>query len=98
MQNKHTPGPWQMEICATRGAWIKNKDGKWAAISAGETDEEAEANGLLIAAAPELLELLKRAETIIRQDGYILADEIQSAIAKATGSVVYNQAEEERHD
>jgi len=59
MSAKHTPGPWVAETGAGRGAWIKGSDGEWSALSCGATDEVAEENARLIAAAPELLDALK---------------------------------------
>jgi hypothetical protein len=58
----HTPGPWFAEPGVGRGAWIKNKDGRWAALACGETEEEAKANAQLIMIAPDMLELLEAIE------------------------------------
>ncbi len=54
MEFKGTKGPWHLED-GGRGSWVCNSGGEYAAISAGITDEVAEANGYLIAAAPDLL-------------------------------------------
>lgn len=55
----HTPGPWEKEPEAGRGAWIKGANDEWAALACGDTDESARANAHLIAAAPDLLEALR---------------------------------------
>jgi len=65
---KHTPGPWHIwendpKISNSKDyhARISGKDGFCLAIAYGQTYEEAEANALLIAAAPDLLEACKAA-------------------------------------
>jgi hypothetical protein len=55
--NKHTPGPWEIEPNAGKGAWISNDFG-WAALALGNDHDNARANARLIAAAPDLLEAL----------------------------------------
>lgn len=87
---KHTPGPWTCD----GGRYlpiIAIVDGKPAQIGRAEScgqigDEEVEANGALIAAAPDLLKALK---TVVRQmegrhpvghDAFLAA---RRAIAKA---------------
>lgn len=57
-ESKHTPGPWEAEG-AGKSSWIKGSDGNWAALACGTDDENANANGFLISAAPELLAALK---------------------------------------
>ncbi len=67
--SKHTPGPWRAEIsCDETGApqkcwWISAKGDVDIGETSGEKrpDEEA-ANALLIAAAPDLAEVLKEYE------------------------------------
>lgn len=67
---KHTPGPWKTEVCGTfkhltrkTGAFSITAGEKlicqfpWARTT-GQMVEESEANAHLIAAAPELLEVL----------------------------------------
>lgn len=56
----NTPGPWTAENSG-KGSWIKGSNGKWAALSCGETDAEADDNAALISAAPEMLEALELA-------------------------------------
>lgn len=55
---QHTPGPWQIETPVGRGSWI-GKDGEWAALACGVTDEIAAANARVIAAAPFMLDALR---------------------------------------
>ena len=73
MNTKHTPGPWRQ---STANPNAVNKDGEKLAIGIATTHgtddsnyaaffpstDEAKANARLIAAAPELLEALIRAE------------------------------------
>jgi hypothetical protein len=87
---KHTPGPWlhhEGKIHAPGALWIATVVERDDIIDADET----EANAALLAAAPELLAALVRAERCIR--GYTDSskrecdlDGIRAAIAKATGS------------
>lgn len=94
--SKHTPGPWAVqksEDCMGRKLddmvrWVITADDHDLWISTGPTwdpehSEESEANARLIAAAPQLLEALKRLD----QYGHTQAtwDFALLAIAKATG-------------
>lgn len=92
MEHKNTPGPWEAEC----------RSGDWVVISARDKNavawpnrprgNEVEANVRLIAAAPELLEALRRLVEI--EDGPGMAvigwpealEAARAAIAKATGS------------
>ena len=73
---KHTPGPWQHFVKLSgsenhRGFRILTADG-WALADVQPADEdgiEGEANARLIAAAPDLLEALKRMASIIDKMG-----------------------------
>jgi hypothetical protein len=92
MTTQYTPGPW--EICPN---WPEQNQRKiqpegevsGVALSFGDTDEEAEANARLIAAAPEMLEALKIAKHYmegdsdddIEQEDYAF---LTGVIAKAT--------------
>lgn len=93
--SKHTPGPWKL---ATRkeGWVVKTRDGcVLAGVSQfpppAEMAPQCEFNARLIAAAPELLEALKKARRFVLSSndpvGLELI-EIDSAIAKATGEQV----------
>ena len=100
MNTKHTPGPWYN---STANPQAVNKDGKGLAIGIATTHgtddanysdffpstEEAKANARLIAAAPELLDLVRRmgahiADQCGDQPVHPLAAEARAAIAKAT--------------
>jgi hypothetical protein len=98
----HTAGPWRLQILGqqeadliNRGTFMGLSGGSGAPTTLDAADaEEWEANARLIAAAPELLAALEKAEELYHlgiinaPDG--LFDEVQSlrraAIAKATGA------------
>jgi hypothetical protein len=109
--SKHTPKPWIARKgtgwVVSRTHEVGRREGVMAVgmtpantlVSIADpwfNDEEAEANAHLIAAAPELLEALKRAQRFIAKvdelhqtiyfDG--LDEECQAAIAKAEGPQV----------
>lgn len=87
MKSKYTPGPWKVDkvfslIMGPRGEEI-------AAIHSGTTEnqpniETCNYNARLIAAAPEMLELLKILEREV--DNFDSAEHIKALIAKAEGS------------
>lgn len=86
---QHTPGPWRAEwVPKGQRPWVgRIAEGRWAALACGKTDEEAEANARLIAAAPELLAALQ-AVADYWAGGDVPADidaAMRAAIAKATG-------------
>lgn len=59
----HTPGPWTVQPNSRtvgRGAWIHDETGNNVALACGTSDENANANAHLIAAAPELYEALEK--------------------------------------
>ena len=81
--SKHTPGPWAIS---------DYKDGRYSIVIDNEGFDVAkvdypnqEANALLIAAAPELLEALKLAKQIIGHPDDMASKFISDVIAKATG-------------
>lgn len=84
----HTPGPWRAESFAGRiNVWAKKQNGTAVAYDCDEAD------GLLIAAAPELLEALRASIKYLAfaySEGFAEAEklgmEAEDAIAKATGS------------
>ncbi len=95
--NKHTPGPWKFrddsKFFKTNpfSVYIQGGGVHSAAIAnipRKQTipEEEARANALLIAAAPDLLEALKFAQSIIGHPDDAGSQMIAAAIAKATGS------------
>jgi len=94
--SKHTPGPWAVvyskqgypyQIDAPNGSdgpgGIKNIT-RWAAISFPSSTEGL-ANARLIAAAPDLLEALQLAQSIIGHPDDSHSQHIAGVIAKATG-------------
>lgn len=93
----HTPGPWDTisspvltDTHPTRPwrTYVSSKNGSVAA-SNGETMEEAEANGVLIAAAPDLLWALEQIVNDLPFQRDWLAPEVEAAaraaVAKARG-------------
>ena len=89
MTTQHTPGPWihypDDNIISTNGG---RKLLEWQARSQFVSTIERDANARLIAAAPELLAALKRAEEWL--EGWASAEpyllDIRTAIARATGA------------
>jgi hypothetical protein len=92
---QHTPGPWRHEQGAF-GLYISalwqddvRKRIRVADMPAEEMDPETEANARLIAAAPELLEALRRFANAMEQRSYPelqgVASDAFAAIAKAEG-------------
>lgn len=85
-EQKHTPGPWE--------AW-RDEEGCWGIIKDnaflttafdpdfGGVEGSAEANARLIAAAPDLLAMLKVAQLWLDVDGRFDMQGINAAIAKA---------------
>ena len=90
MSAAHTPGPWSRNIRPARKYPVvfsgRNTHVAFLANDSRVSDEEAEANINLIAAAPELLEaLLKISEgDAYNSDG--MRTIARAAIAKATGA------------
>jgi hypothetical protein len=98
---KHTPGPWKFtgfskpSNFADHVAVVQGDGTVLARIKGGVTEDKAtaEANARLIAAAPELLDLVQRVllteEPRLKsgQSNYAPSfhDELRAAIAKATG-------------
>lgn len=95
-----TPGPWVAEPHAGRGAWVSGSNGEWSALACGNTDATADANARLIAAAPDLLAIMKGFVSLV--DGVGLGrgkkyvelcspsarrniEEMRAAISKAEG-------------
>ena len=100
MNTKHTTGPWKQGTRGPNGCpIIGNGRGLMIAMLAHSDKvpdqvEQAEANALLIAAAPEMLEALQDAATYLVERGIhirgvigrtIILPKMQAAIAKATG-------------
>jgi hypothetical protein len=91
--NKHTPGPWHYrrldewthEVVTNHGKLPDGRPSDWAVASINKRREpEHEANALLIAAAPELLEALKALTTAQDLNTYGMAlHNARAAIIKA---------------
>ncbi len=87
--SQHTPGPWRYDsgkIWTPRGWWVAN-------VYEDMEEDIKGANGLLLAAAPDLLEALMMAVSALGRSDYIQMDgdsfdviEVsRAAIAKARG-------------
>lgn len=83
---KHTPGPW---ICTNYGM-IECSSGEIIATTHSngfQADGEEDANGCLIAAAPDLLEACQAIAALVNGQGYqnmvMVAAQASAAIAKA---------------
>jgi hypothetical protein len=94
MEAKHTPGPWTYEVEKVSGPSLATKTYVFAHGDViGQAYEtynagNAQANARLIAAAPELLEALRKAEPYVRAASVLIhvGDDlalIQAALAKA---------------
>lgn len=100
MTTQHTPGPWSVETDHHNNApeYIRAyADGEMYDLASVLCDEtgNAKTNARLIAAAPDLLNMLRNAENWFReydvQNGpdsgaQLLLEDIRAAIAKATGA------------
>jgi hypothetical protein len=84
--SEHTPGPWEY----LGHARVQTADDKKTPIANFNFFAATEANARLIAAAPELLELLREAADYTRHPDYDWPVEfsrrVDAAIAKATGA------------
>ena len=92
---KHTPAPWNVKKFDSHAIWIMS--GKWRKVAEvdGGGDENLLANAALIAAAPELLEVLENLVALTSNDfateaehwEYIMQvkSDARAAIAKARG-------------
>lgn len=98
---KHTPGPWRVDEGGTEmgGKFSINTASQYVAETIGGFEDGVqEANALLIAAAPDLLESLRAfvspwdgdsVEEIESQSGLatsVRIEQARAAIAKATGA------------
>ena len=90
---KATPGPWRMHAghAYDSGGYsdpayeIESSEGyRIGSVSDYNGKPQNEANARLIASAPDLLDALRRAKTLIEQLGYPVDVSISAAIAKAT--------------
>ena len=90
----HTPGPWQVRHA--EGLFAIASEGGWVATMDGEDENVDRANARLIAAAPDLYDALKAAESALavaasyRDDHKALMqvtlDNARDVLAKARGT------------
>lgn len=84
MTAQHTPGPWWnsgLEVGTVPMMMVKI-----CSHVSGSNFEEAQANARLIAAAPELLELCRRALRALDEDSFPqLRDDLRQGIDQAEG-------------
>lgn len=108
--SKHTPGPWKARMQYSRGGrelgWmVEHSNGRigWASLAYADTNEEAPvadpvnaANARLIAAAPDLLEALRKCDEAMTWetggeplDTMLIAarDAARAALAKTQGEM-----------
>lgn len=89
MEAKHTPGPWDVDYLDKHGQRVVRSQHIEVCTcwhhSVGSIEREMEANAQLIAAAPELLAMLKMAQLWLDVDGRYDMQGINAAIAKAEG-------------
>ena len=84
METKHTPGPWRWNTAAgIYGSNNKRCANVFVQDEIKLPDDEIDANARLIAAAPDLLALVRSYATTYPLDEYY--DKATAAIAKATG-------------
>ena len=99
--SNHTPGPWTFKGRTVRGPHPRDPEGRTRIVANAIWDRgtyvgEAEANAHLIAAAPELLDVLELAlrahGTMLLSDppqdpwvSWAVEQKARAAIAKATG-------------
>lgn len=85
MNTKHTPGPWEFKSYADFDIDITSEDSVIATTGhdPSYSYEEEKANARLIAAAPDLLELLKSLEQHLRPRLNNTCDLILQTIRKA---------------
>ena len=86
---KHTPGPWAVYGTLHPGEFIIHQGGHGLAVTR-RANGSGNANARLIAAAPELLEALRKLvayvdENVASRDVDPHMDRAEAAIAKATG-------------
>ena len=92
----HTPGPWLATEGHPSDVWHVDMRARHFSVTVSRSDadhympvEEVQANARLIAAAPELLQVLERCnnrwDDADEEDNPALGQAIRAAIAKATG-------------
>lgn len=63
----HTPGPWTARKHTDTAGWTVSSGNSIASVPPQRGEGEAEANARLIAAAPELLEIVLAVESMARE-------------------------------
>lgn len=92
--SKHTPGPWSVSKDGDDYNITYNTDGNWLATVYDDDDPVAgrpESDASLIAAAPELLEALRRAERFITNGlelGYIRVPSMPNPVVGDTLGII----------
>lgn len=99
MENKHTPGPWQVTSLNLNTIITNpNESGRICTMNerSSYNDEERQANAKLIAAAPQLLEALKLVKTVLDKFTLILewSNDDPVIIAKQSVNEAIKQATE----
>lgn len=84
MSQKHTPGPWEKVELGVIGNKITSNGNFYVHATVDTENEELEANSRLIAAAPELLQLLIEYVGPYRIDGKEWLERAEATIKKAT--------------
>lgn len=90
-----SPWPWKnhgVEHKALNFVRVRDKDGFFVADADGKDDDNAHANGDIVAAAPEMYEALYAAElelSLVAPASRCL-DIVRAALAKAAGEEPYN--------
>ena len=92
--SKHTQGPWTVDgAVATENLDVLGEGGRVAMLDCDDIDAETlKANARLIAAAPEMLDALRVAQSelhyFIATRGREAHEIVRAAIAKATGEEI----------
>lgn len=92
---KYTPGPWAVDVKQRRSAYavtaedqLANNPLQLALVNGGAGGDEAAANALLIASAPDLLEACQIAFANLKPkypSCHLVMQKLTEAISKATG-------------
>ena len=96
-ESKHTPGPWEIRDVGypkDNELWICKFQNVIAKVSITRIDEQAEANARLIAAAPALLEALRRAYFLLETKH--IKDEYFNILRMRLGSLLPSQVVDQK--
>ncbi len=91
MDAKHTPGPWayRQDDTGEDGFVVVSEGRPYVATVHSGARDWTESNARLIAAAPDLLEALTLADTMLsgaNMNAKVVTLKVRAAIAKATGA------------